>query len=65
MLLVWTKRSLRIRLPTKGKDYSSLGGGVVAQTTYRPRNRFGKRGTLKEDSSLGLKGVDMLEVDLS
>src|SRR5271154_2125226 len=29
------------------------------------RGKVGKRGTLKEDSSLGLKGIDMLEVDLS
>src|SRR5271154_2144791 len=29
------------------------------------RGRVGKRGTLKEDSSSGLKGIDMSEVDLS
>jgi len=28
------------------------------------QRRVGKRGTLEEDSSLGLKGIDMLDVDL-
>src|SRR5271167_2702613 len=41
----------------KGSDPSGSGSGC--------RYRIGKRGTLKEDSSLGLKGIDMSEVDLS
>src|SRR5271169_1781762 len=31
----------------------------------RCKGRVGKRATLKEDSSLGSKGIDMLDVDLS
>ena len=63
MLLMWTKRPLHTRLPAKRKGYCR--GGAAVQTAYRPRNQFRKRGTLKEDSSLGLEEVNMLEVDLS
>jgi hypothetical protein len=44
-------------LPNKGKDKQgpiNLGG----------QYRAGKRGTLEEDSSLGLKGIDILHIDL-
>jgi hypothetical protein len=64
---VRTERPLCTRLPTEGKDHCR--GGAIDQAAYRavyrPGNGFGKRGTLKEDSSLGLEGVNMSEVDLS
>ena len=67
MLLMRSTRPLRTRLSTEGKDYRRGGAGDQAadQTVYGLGDWFGKRGTLKEDSALGLKGVDMLEVDLS
>ena len=51
------KRPLYKRLPNGGKGKqgpNNLGG------QYRVR----KRGTLEEDSSLGLKGIDILYVNL-
>ena len=51
------KRPLYKRLPnsSKGKRGSiNLGG----------QYRVGKRGTLEEDSSLGLKGINMLYINL-
>ena len=54
---MWPKRLLCKGLPNKSKSRRSpvdLGG------QYRVR----KRGTLEEDSSLGLKGIDMLYVNL-
>jgi Lon protease-like protein len=44
-------------LPNKGKSGRSL---VNLRGQYRVR----KRGTLKEDSSLGLKGIDILYINL-
>ena len=52
------KRLLYKRLPNSGKGKrgpNNLGG------QYRVR----KRGTLEEDSSLGLKGIDMSHINLS
>ena len=51
------KKPLYKRLPNSGKGKqgpNNLGGW----------HRIGKRGTLEEDSSLGLKGINMLHVDL-
>ena len=45
-------------LPNKGKSRQSL---VNSREQYKVR----KRGTLEEDSSLGLKGIDMSYVNLS
>jgi hypothetical protein len=45
------------RLPNKGK---SKRGSVNLGGQYRVR----KRGTLEEDSSLGLKGINILYVNL-
>ena len=50
-------RPLYKELPNKGKDKRgpvNLGG----------QYRAGKRGTLEEDSSLGLKGINISYVDL-
>jgi len=44
-------------LPNKGKDKQ---GPVNLGGQYKAR----KRGTLEEDSSLGLKGIDMLYINL-
>jgi hypothetical protein len=44
-------------LPNKGKSRQSL---VNLRGQYRVR----KRGTLKENSSLGLKGIDILYINL-
>ena len=44
-------------LPDKGK---SGRGSVNLGGQYR----VGKRGTLEKDSSLGLKGINMLHIDL-
>jgi hypothetical protein len=46
-------------LRKKGLDSQGLG------SRRRDGSRVGKRATLKEDSSLGSKGIDILEVDLS
>ncbi len=46
-------------MPIKGKGPNSYSLGS------RRRSRVRKRGTLKEVSTLGLKGINMLEVDLS
>ena len=43
----------------KGLDSQGLGSG------RRDGSRVGKRATLKKDSSLGSKGINILEVDLS
>jgi hypothetical protein len=51
------KRPFCKGLPNKGKSGQSL---VNLRGQYRVR----KRGTLKEDSSLGLKGIDMLHINL-
>jgi hypothetical protein len=44
-------------LPNKGKSRQSL-------VDLRGQYRVKKRGTLKEDSSLGLKGIDILYINL-
>jgi hypothetical protein len=44
-------------LPNKGKSRQSL---INLRGQYRVR----KKGTLEEDSSLGLKGIDMLYINL-
>ncbi len=46
-------------MPIKGKGPNSYSLGS------RRRSRVRKRGTLKEVSTLGLKGINMLKVDLS
>jgi hypothetical protein len=51
------KRPFCKGLPNKGKSGRSL---VDSRGQYGVR----KRGTLKEDSSLGLKGINILHVDL-
>jgi hypothetical protein len=45
------------RLPNKGKSGRS-------SINLRGEYRVGKRGTLEEDSSLGLKGINMSYVNL-
>ena len=54
---MWPERPLCKGLPNKGKSRRSSAD---------PRGQYGvgKRGTLEEDSSLGLKGIDMSHVDL-
>ena len=44
-------------MPNKGKSRRSL-------VDSRGQYRVGKRGTLEEDSSLGLKGIDILYINL-
>ena len=56
---MWNQRALCQGLPAKGQGPSNLG------SRYNRRGVVGKRGTLKEVSSLGSKKIDMLEVDLS
>ena len=51
------ERPLYKKLPNKGK---SRQGSVNLKRQYRVK----KRGTLEEDSSLGLKGIDMLYINL-
>jgi hypothetical protein len=51
------KRSLCKGLPNKGKSRRS-------PINLRGQYGVGKRGTLKQDSSLGLKGIDMLYINL-
>ena len=51
------KRLLYKRLPNKGK---SRWGSVNLRRQYK----VGKRGILKKDSSLGLKGIDILYINL-
>jgi len=58
LLLIWLERPLYKGLLDKGKKgqgFINLGGWY----------RAGKRGTLKKDSSLGLKGINILYIDLS
>ena len=55
---MWLKRLFYKRLPNSCKDWRGL---VNSGGQYRVR----KRGTLEEDSSLRLKGIDMLHVNLS
>jgi len=57
LLLIWLEGPLRQGLPDKGKNRR---GSVNIGGQYRA----GKRGTLKEDSSLGLKGINILYVNL-
>ena len=54
---MWLKRPLCKELPYSSKDKRGF---------IRLKGRYGvrKRGTLEEDSSLGLKGIDMLYIDL-
>jgi predicted NUDIX family phosphoesterase len=54
---VWPKRLFYKGLPNKGKSGQSL---INLKGQYRVR----KRGTLEEDSSLGLKGIDILYINL-
>jgi len=50
------------RLPCKGlSNKRKSGQGPINPGGQR---RVRKRGTLEEDSSLGLKGIDMLDVNL-
>jgi hypothetical protein len=51
------KRLLYKGLPNKGKSKQSP---INPRGQYRVR----KRGTLEEDSSLGLKGIDILYINL-
>jgi len=57
LLFIWLKRPLYKGLPNSGKDKQGLAN---LEGWYRA----GKRGTLKEDSSLGLKGINMLYINL-
>ena len=43
-----------------------LNKGKSGQSSVNPKGQYkvGKRGTLKEDSSLGLKGIDILYINL-
>jgi hypothetical protein len=54
---MWLKRPLCKGLPNKSKS---------GQSPVDPRGQYkvGKRGTLEEDSSLGLKGIDILYINL-
>jgi len=57
LLFIWPKRPLCKGLPDKGKNGQGsvdLGGQCGVR----------KRGTLEEDSSLGLKGINMLYINL-
>jgi hypothetical protein len=65
LLLLQIEGPLFNGLPVEGKDPSGSRSGLARGLTCGLKYRFGKRGTLKEDSSLGLKGIDMSEVDLS
>src|SRR5277367_4929701 len=56
------------RLYSKGLSFERKGlepCNPRSRCRGRYRGRVGKRATLKEDSSLGSKGIDMLDVDLS
>jgi len=57
LLLIRLEGPLRQGLPNKGKN----GRGSVNTGGQR---RVGKRRTLEEDSSLGLKGIDILHINL-
>src|SRR5213078_2182170 len=62
LLQLWTERTFFKRLPSERQDSSNSQGGCRQNAS---RGRIGKRLTLKEDSSSGLEGIDMSEVDLS
>jgi len=57
LLFIQPKRPLYKELPDKGKNGQ---GSVNLKGQYRVR----KRGTLKKDSSLGLKGINILYINL-
>jgi hypothetical protein len=54
---VWLKGPLYKGLPNKSKSRRS-------PVNPREQYRVGKRGTLKENSSLGLKGINILYINL-
>ena len=54
---MWPERPLCKGLPNKGKSRQS-------SADPRGQYRVGKKGTLEEDSSLGLKGINILYVNL-
>jgi len=58
LLLIWPERPLCKGLPDEGKN----GRGSINSGGWY---RAGKRGTLEKDSSLGLKGINMLHINLS
>src|SRR5436190_1450672 len=62
LLQLRTERTFFKRLPSEGQDSGNSPGGRRRNAS---RGRIGKRLTLKEDSSSGLEGIDMSEVDLS
>src|SRR5436190_22268613 len=62
LLQLQTERTFFKRLPSKRQDSGNSPGGRRRNAS---RGRIGKRLTLKEDSSSGLEGIDMSEVDLS
>jgi len=57
LLLIWPERPLCKGLLDKGKN----GRGSV---DLGGQYGVGKRGTLEEDSSLGLKGINILYINL-
>jgi len=57
LLLIQPERPLCKELPDKGKNGR---GSINSGEQYRVR----KRGTLEEDSSLGLKGINILYINL-
>jgi len=57
LLLIRPERPLCKGLPDKGKNGQ---GSVNLEEQYRVR----KRGTLEKDSSLGLKGINILYINL-
>src|SRR5271156_3763083 len=63
MLLVQVGRlySKGLSFERKGSELRDLGSGCRG----RCKGRVGKRATLKEDSSLESKGIDISDVDLS
>ena len=54
---MWPERLLYKGLPNKGKSKQS-------STNLRGQYKVKKRGTLEEDSSLGLKGINILYINL-
>ena len=54
---MWPEKPLYKGLPNKGKSRQS-------STNLRGQYGVGKRGILKEDSSLGLKGIDISHINL-
>jgi len=57
LLLIWPEKPLCKELPDKGKNGR---GSINLGGQYGVR----KRGTLEKDSFLGLKGIDMLHINL-